>query len=213
MKNLLLALALTASTATATPTAPRLYITGEVGGAIVDQADALRSLVSQGHTTVKLVINSPGGSVYAGLQFINAMIAAQAKGVKIKCYVGGMAASMAFQIFAHCNKRYATRYALLLFHPATTNVYGNARELAYTADRLATIEGALIPVLTEALKMDKDLFMYHYKNQTLWTAEELSEVSPNFLQILSDIPGRAIWSAPEAKKMFKKLVKRRGSKK
>ena len=152
--------------------------------------------------------------MYAGLQFINAMLSAQGRGVTIKCYVGGMAASMAFQIFAHCDKRYATKYALLLWHPATTSVVGaNAQELAYTADRLVTLEGALLPILLDALRMDKDLFMYHYKNQTLWTAEELTDVAPDFLKIVYDVPGQAIWSTPETKTMIKKLLEKRGSRK
>jgi ATP-dependent protease ClpP protease subunit len=216
MIKLLLALTIANSAIAApvkvVPNVPKLYIQGDVTADIVVQADQVRMLASKGHKTINLIINSPGGSVYAGLQFINAMIAAQSKDVKFKCYVGGMAASMAFQFLAHCDERYATPYALLLWHPARTSAFAVTENMAaYLADRLAAIEELMLPVLLRAVGMDEDLFMYHYHKETLWTALELDSHVPDFITIVPDIEGvTRIWTTAQGKKIFQKFLKKYG---
>jgi len=147
--------------------------------------------------TVEVVINSPGGSVFAGLQFVNAMHLAQARGIKIRCYVAGMAASMAFQILAECDERYALRYSLLLWHPvriAGIMVITPERAKAL-ASELARIEADLLTPIQRELELSEEEFMWRYLHETMWTAEGLVKVSPNFLTIVDDIPGvGAIWN-------------------
>lgn len=146
--------------------------------------------------TVELVLNSPGGSVFAGLQFVNAMQLAQSRGIKIKCYVAGMAASMAFQILAECDERYALRYSLLLWHPvriAGIMVITPERAKALAAE-LARIEADLLTPIQRELELSEEEFMWHYLHETMWTAEGLAKVSPGFLTIVDDIPGvGTIW--------------------
>jgi ATP-dependent protease ClpP protease subunit len=56
---------------------------------------------------LQIILNSPGGSVLTGFQFVVQMKVLQAKGTKITCFVPSIAASMAFHIFLHCDKRMA----------------------------------------------------------------------------------------------------------
>lgn len=97
---------------------------------------------------VLMVIDSPGGLVFAGLNFVEAMRAAQSRGVVITCYIprGGMAASMGSYIFESCDRRVMHRQASILFHsvsigsaPGGTveDMERFARELRELNDRLA----------------------------------------------------------------------------
>ena len=132
MKKLLLALLLICSTTTAMalngpldkPNKSKeaktqvIEIIGVINGrSIVPLISDLYKMINTTTQDIHIVLNSPGGGIYVGLQFINAIEAAKSKGVKVKCYVSGIAASMAFQILTHCNERYALRYSLLLWHP------------------------------------------------------------------------------------------------
>jgi ATP-dependent protease ClpP protease subunit len=170
-----------------------MFIQGVVGRNIVKQADYLTALAKKSTKPVTLIINSPGGSVYAGLQFINAMIAVQSKGVEINCYVSGMAASMAFQILAFCDERYAMEYSMLLWHPPAYvgSMRVTPRKAGYLKSELVSIEQTLVPKLLKELDIPKKLFVYHYLKETFWTARALVNVAPDFITIVKSVPGLA----------------------
>lgn len=67
---------------------------------------------------VTFVIDSPGGSVSAGLRFVDSMRLAQARGVVISCIVprGALAASMGAYVLQFCDLRTMARGSALLFH-------------------------------------------------------------------------------------------------
>jgi ATP-dependent protease ClpP protease subunit len=65
--------------------ARRILIQDVINGYNMTEAsDKLWMLSTVSTKPVTLIINSPGGSIYAGFQFINAMRAAQKRGVKLK---------------------------------------------------------------------------------------------------------------------------------
>lgn len=205
MKRLLLGLALTLSTPTH---ADEPKVRKDVKRVVLDSAIRAPRILSVTNKVlryadradrvgvIEVVINSPGGSVFAGLQFVNAINLAQARGITIRCYVAGMAASMAFQILAECDERYALRYSLLLWHPvrvAGILVITPERAKAL-ASELARIEADLLEPIQRELALSEEEFMWHYLHETMWTAEGLDKVSPDFLQIIDDIPGvGAFW--------------------
>ena len=164
-----------------------IYIVGEIGGRnSLDTARKIEQLSSEGKP-ITLIINSPGGSIVAGLQIISAMRVAKARGNEIHCVVPILAASMGFQIFINCDKRYTLTESLLLFHPATTGLQGNKEEVLYASERLKAIEEPLIKDLFRVLRMPKDVFIYHYKNQTMWIAPELKTLCPHLFIIVDDV--------------------------
>jgi ATP-dependent Clp protease protease subunit len=169
-----------------------IFIEGRVAQpGILQQADDLSVMATESNDPILIYINSPGGQVFAGLQFINSMRFAKAKGIELKCYVTGMAASMAFQFLAECTERYALAYSLLLWHPVRTSGFMTMTPLRarYIADDLTRIEGILVAPLKEALDISPASFNWHYINETMWTAHGLSLEAPNFLTILDSIPG------------------------
>ena len=61
---------------------------------------------------IYIYIDSPGGSVVAGLQFINNMDWLIGQGKSINC-IAKSAYSMAFIILQHCNNRYVIKSSIL----------------------------------------------------------------------------------------------------
>lgn len=159
-------------------------------GILVDANKVLKWASSGDTADIYLMINSPGGGVFAGMQFINAMEAAKAAGIKFKCYVPGMAASMAFQFLVHCNERYAFRYSMLLWHPVRVSGMQllTPSSAAYLAWSLQELEERMLGPLKAALDLDDDEFFLHYANETMWTAEGLTKISDDFISIVDEMP-------------------------
>jgi ATP-dependent protease ClpP protease subunit len=91
-------------------------------GSLAYPALVLKVAAATGRDVV-MVIDSPGGSVYAGFDFVDSMRAAQAKGVTITCLIprGGMAASMAAYVLESCDRRYMHRQSMILFHSVSVS--------------------------------------------------------------------------------------------
>ncbi len=89
--------------------------------------------------TLYLYINSPGGSITAGNNLINAM---HGSGKKIIC-IADFAASMAFSIFQQCDVRLITDTAVIMQHQASTEVKGNVTKLKVELEILEKMARAL----------------------------------------------------------------------
>lgn len=157
---------------------------------ILRKANELLELGAESSAPIDIVLNSPGGGVYGGLQFVNAMKAMKARGITLRCHVVGMAASMAFIIYNECDERYALPYALLLWHPVRvggcmTLTPQMAKEIAWD---LEEIERLIVPNLIKELGIDEDTFMFHHLKETMWTAVGLREIAPLYLTVVDDMP-------------------------
>lgn len=167
------------------------YVTGVIDFNVIDIANGIERASAAKSAPIHLVINSPGGVVYAGKQVIQAMDIARQRGSKVVCTVGILAASMAFQMLSHCDERYALRNSLLLFHPARVFVRGEA----LTADQMKIIANDLKRIDARANKENIEMiganlkwYKLHNSAETLWTAEDLvSETNSNWLTIVDSI--------------------------
>lgn len=85
----------------------------------------------RGEREVHLVINSPGGSVAAGISFINEIEALrnQKKLKSLQCYVMDMAASMAAMISAYCDGLMIHKFGWFMHHEASYGVSGSQQEI------------------------------------------------------------------------------------
>ena len=194
MRNLLIALfglLLTSSplfgdTYTADPLRT-VYIRGLVSDNAIEAASKIIVLSSQSKEPIDLILNSPGGQVFAGLQTISAIAVANERGVTIRCFVPMLAASMAYQIFSHCNERYTLANTMLLFHPATMGFRRgvNSDDLLYSGKRLRKLEIPMMRQLLRVMGVSKKFFYYHYNKETLWLAKELKELS-DFYEIVDN---------------------------
>ena len=175
-------------------------IAGVVDGSVLTQADLIYTLSKESSAPIYILINSPGGSVYVGLQFINAMEVAKERGVRFICAVPGIAMSMAFQFLLYCDERYALPHALLLWHPVRISGFITltpeiAAELTADLERTERLlYSPLEDVLNSVGMIDSDL-RRHYLKETIWTAEELVSETRRFITLIKDIEGvSSVWT-------------------
>lgn len=91
-----------------------VYLTGEVND---DSVAPVIEAIKQGETLV--IINSPGGQVFAGLELVRAI---KESPRPVVCEVRGMAFSMAAIIFEACSFRIMEVPSVLMFHTVSVNV-------------------------------------------------------------------------------------------
>lgn len=148
-------------------------------------------LLREDVVTIDVLINSPGGSVYDGTTVVDLLTMAKARGITVRCYVGGMAASMAFIILANCNERYVLPHSKLLFHPIAMFMMGiyELYSLEDYIEQTLIYERDVKRFLQKEMRIDRGLFEKNYKLGTLWHGRELAEVTRGFLTIVQDIQG------------------------
>lgn len=191
------------------PVAARTAILdSEVSGpAVKALATELQRLAALDHDRpIDLVIDSPGGSVFAGNVLISAMEELKDAGTEIRCWVPHLAASMAFQIYLHCSERHALSHSYLLFHRARFGYMGLvlapiardwARDLQATDDQI-------IAELRDRMPMDEKDFWYHYEHETLHTAPGLREITgAGFLKVDEVVPGLLKMLADQKSKIMR----------
>lgn len=173
-----------------------LRLEGQVGPDVMQLVERVEELSSASKEPINILINSPGGSVFAGIQLVEAIHIAQNRGVTIRCAVSTMAASMAFIILAECDERYAFSNSLLLFHPASVGImFGvlRAEQARAIAEDLEAINDDMSDLMKAAMGVNdffqEQWYRYHFNKETLWTGKRLAKEAPNekFLTIISDI--------------------------
>ena len=167
-------------------------IIGVIDGTALQIAERIEQLSAASDDTIDILINSPGGSILFGNFIIQAIKQAKKRGVVVNCVSGTLAASMAFQLFVHCDSNYAFRTTQLLFHPPRimTNSPLLKEDLLRMAIGLDGVEKQLVPELREMLQLPSSTFKEHYYLETLWNAEDLLAISGNpWIEIIDDVTG------------------------
>lgn len=128
----------------------------------------------EGLDTLNIYINSPGGSVFAGLAIYNMLKRNKAKKI---VHIDGIAASMASVIALVGDEIYMPSNAFMMIHKPLTWVVGNANDLRKVADDLDTIESGLLKAYEENLRdgIDIEEIKEMVNKETWLTAEEASK--------------------------------------
>lgn len=194
-----------------------IEILGEIDGTVMQHANTLNKLSDSSKEPIYLLINSPGGYVYVSDIFIAAMKIAQSRGVEIRCVVGVLAASAAFDILSACNKRYVLRSTLLLFHAPWVTLMGgyNATSLGKIYRDLSKEEKQTIRRLLDVSGMKLKFFLYHFREETLFKGDDLvPAVRPGFLELVDDVTGTnnlfVINASDASTESAKRLLRRAG---
>ncbi len=169
-----------------------IKLLGPVDAGIVDQANKLMALIDESNKPVYLFINSPGGSVAAGEVFISAMEIAKKRGVTIHCVSSIYAASMAFNIMVHCNKRYALKSTMLLYHPVRAELSGTftAMQLDLLVQDFHKTDIGFQERLHKSSGMPLELVRETYYSEKWWKASELVKFTrEDWFVIVDDIHG------------------------
>lgn len=103
------------------------YLKGEVDAfAALSITRRIREMSRSPKLPAYLVIDSPGGSIMAGIDIIDAIRGAKAQtGLRVTAIITGLAASMAAVIAINCDTTYTTEYGVLMFHRASYGVGGD----------------------------------------------------------------------------------------
>lgn len=167
-------------------------VIGPIGfGIVQSEARKVEELSRKSKKPIYILLNSPGGSVPAGISMIDAVQIAKNRGSKVICFSGVVAASMAFNIMAVCDERYALPNTKLLFHPVSLSGNGmRLAELLISAEAMSQNEKVMMHQLRDKLGLTWKAFHRHYFAETLWTGTGLEAYAPKFLTgLLKDAPG------------------------
>lgn len=169
-----------------------VMIDGVIAGAGLEAigAQLLAWSVEKPMTPVNVIIDSPGGSVFAGTLFINQMEAVRKRGTPVRCFVTGMAASMAFSILLHCDERYALNNTYLLWHPVRAQPGPlTAREATVIGRAIQALDKWILRDLAKTLRIPQTKIRYHFYNESLHYGRELAEMAPGFMATADAFPG------------------------
>jgi ATP-dependent Clp endopeptidase proteolytic subunit ClpP len=121
---------------------------------ITDKAvvKAIRELEKQ-TGRINIRINSPGGSVMHGDPIITAIRNSKAE---IHTYVDGIAASMAFDIWAAAKNRHASINSKLMIHATGGFAFGTAKDMRAAADMLDKFDQSAISTFADATGMSEE---------------------------------------------------------
>lgn len=120
-----------------------------------------------------LLINSPGGSVYAGLHLMDAMHAARAAGTRVTCIVSGGAYSMAAIILQACTERLLERTSALMFHTVSvTKAEGNAWDLARLVREMRALNKRLAIIAVSRSRMRLTEYVARTADEDYWVGWE-----------------------------------------
>ncbi|MBR3898409.1 MAG: ATP-dependent Clp protease proteolytic subunit [Bacilli bacterium] len=110
-------------------------------------------LDSLNHETINLYINSPGGSITAGMAIFDTM---NFIGSKVSTVCIGMAASMAAFLLASGEegKRFALPNSEVMIHQPLGGAQGQATEIKIAAERILSLKKKLNKILSEKTKQD-----------------------------------------------------------
>ena len=122
---------------------------------------------------IDVAINSGGGSVHLGLEFIEEIKSLKAKGYKINCYVRN-AYSMGFIILQYCDHRIGSSNSTYMHHlvqvgygrPARTEKNKKLFKALDFFDNLVLVE------ISKRMGVDPKKFFEIYKDDKWWDAKE-----------------------------------------
>jgi ATP-dependent Clp protease protease subunit len=134
-----------------------IFIGGEVNSPLANSviAQLLHLEQEDAEKDITVYINSPGGSVSAGMAMIDTMNFIKPT-VSTVCV--GMAASMGAMLLAAGakGKRYTLPNSRVMIHQPMTGVEGQASDIAITAEQIIKSKNRLIDMLVEATGQKRD---------------------------------------------------------
>lgn len=159
-----------------------LYVYGEIVGEkwldtdvdVTDFKEALAGIPIG--ATLKMYVNSPGGSVFATSAMVSMLQRAKANGIKIDAYIDGLSASCASWLVMVADNIYAYKNSVMMIHKPMVMSYGNANDLQKDIEVLNKIEDGVIIPIYEAKSTDSVEVIKEMMSAETWlTAKEIQE--------------------------------------
>jgi len=159
-----------------------LYVYGEIVGEEWDKVqdtdtcpqDVIDMLKQTEGKELDIYVNSPGGSVFAGLAIYNLLCRKKEKKV---CYVDGVAASIASVIAMAGDEIFMPENSFLMIHKPSGFVVGNAADMRKMADDLERIQTGIEQVYQTKLQEGHSIeeIKNFMEKETWFSAKEAAE--------------------------------------
>lgn len=124
---------------------------------------------AEGIKNVRVLMNTPGGSVYEALTMLNGL---RAMGKTIETHVMGLAASAGSLFAAGSHKVVMPKNTMQFIHLPITGCYGNAEDMRETADVLDKVGSQLKAMYQKRWKGTSEELDAALSAQTHYTADE-----------------------------------------
>lgn len=143
----------------------------EYWGGVSPQAfvKALREVTA---STIRLRINSPGGSVFAARAIEQAL---REHSARVVVHIDGLAASAATFLAMAGDEVVIGKGAMFMIHKAWTYAWGNSRDLSEAAALLEKIDGTLVATYAERTGQTPEQIGDWMSAETWFTAQEAVE--------------------------------------
>ena len=125
---------------------------------------------------IDMAINSGGGGVHLGLEFVEEMKSLKAKGYKINSYVRN-AYSMGFIILQYCDKRIGSENSTYMHHLVQVG-FGRPKRTEHNKKLFKALDffdKLVLDEISKRIGIDPKKFFEIYKEDKWWTAKEALE--------------------------------------
>ena len=150
----------------------------------------------QGQKHIYMLINSDGGSMDEGRFILQAIKLVQDRGTEVVCLSTKAAHSMAFLVFAHCNRRYALASTQYLIHEARFWVPPGISEVVKEGDffegykRLKNTNDWILNYIKESSGIADKVIRPGFYNEKVWTTRELEKYTYyGWITIITSVKG------------------------
>jgi ATP-dependent protease ClpP protease subunit len=167
-----------------------IHIVGPIKN-LRSQSKRILKLSENNQKPIYVTIDSYGGSVLGGVEFIQAMDRVRSRGVRVKCVVTGASMSMATHILAACSNRYALPTSLIMWHPMAINVaFARLTEVntEQMNEQLRLLSRYLDVRLRDSLAISEAKYRKFEKGEYIMFGADIKKrVAPDFLSIIEDV--------------------------
>ena len=156
--------------ASALKPSPDGLVVGEITGDMADTfVQALEKAASDKAPFITVTIDSPGGSVYAGLRMLDAIRNAERAGTSVICTADGIAASMAAVLLENCTSRLMTKRSAIMFHGVSTGgIGGNEAEIRRIAQFMGELNRFLAILASHRLNISLETYISRTDDKNWW---------------------------------------------
>lgn len=127
--------------------------------------------------TLRMYINSGGGSVFAASAMVSMIYRARNRGVRVESYIDGLAGSAASWLALAADKCHTYRNSMMMVHKPLTFAYGNADELRRQIVALDAVEtGVMMPIYANKAKVSEAEIAGLVAAESWLTSDEINNI-------------------------------------
>ena len=166
-----------------------------------DLKEELDELKANGVRDLNILINSPGGSVFAASTIVSQLQRAKQGGLKIHAFIDGLCASAATFLAMVADEINVYKNSIFMVHKPWTFSIGNADELRKDIETLDTLENnVMLPLYKEKAKVDEAELKKLVADETWFNGNEEDELYiGNFFNVVQNSAAKTVAACADRK--------------